>query len=132
MCLRLSARRASCRPIGGGCRFSEHVGARRRGRERLGLEAGAATWPKEHHLDQIRASGRFRFAREIVCHGWDEVDAAGIVGLAESVGGPRGLFGGAAPEVDETFRRLEEVARRALGDMRSPMVVCYRMWLGVK
>jgi len=112
--------------------FSEHFDARRKARERLGLEAGAATWPKEHHLDRIRASGCFRFAREAVCHGMGEIDAAGIVGLAESVGGPRDLFGGAAPEVDETFRRLEEAARRVLGETRWPMVVCYRVRLGVK
>jgi SAM-dependent methyltransferase len=112
--------------------FSEHFDARRSAREQLGLEAGAATWPKEHHLERIRASGRFRFGREVVCHGWEEVDAAGVVGLAESVGGPRGLFDGAAPEVDRTFRRLEEVARRVLGDATWPMVVCYRLRLGVR
>jgi SAM-dependent methyltransferase len=112
--------------------FSDHFDARSRARRRLGLEAGAATWPKEHHLDQIRASGCFQFAREVVCHDWDEVDAAGVVGLAESVGGPRDLFSGAAPEVDLTFQRLKEVTYEALGDATWPMVVCYRLRLGVK
>ena len=112
--------------------FSEHFDARRRAREQLGLEAGAATWPKEHHLERIRASGWFQFAREVVCHGWGKVDAAGVVGLAESVGGPRNLFGGAAPEVDRTFRRLEEVGRRVLGEATWPMVVCYRLRLALK
>lgn len=111
--------------------FDEHIDARRKARERLGLEAGAATWPKESHLERIRGSGLFRFAREVVCHGRHEVDAAGLVGLAESLGGPRALFDG-APEVDETFRRFEDMARRALGDGIWPMIVCYRIRLGVK
>jgi SAM-dependent methyltransferase len=111
--------------------FTEHFDARRKARRRLGLEAGTATWPKEHHLDRIRASARFRFAREVVCHGRDEVDAEGLIGLAESVGCPRGLVGEAAPEVDETFRRFVAVTKRALGDTRWPMIVPYRIRLGV-
>jgi SAM-dependent methyltransferase len=81
--------------------FTEHFQARREARERLGLEAGAATWPKEEHLERIRTSGHFRFVRELVCHGRTEVDAQAIVGLAESVGGPRVLF----DEAQRSMRR---------------------------
>src|SRR5262249_30181581 len=68
--------------------FVAHFAARRAARKRLELDAGAETWPKESHLQRIRESGRFRFAREIVCHGFDEADGARIIGLAESLGGP--------------------------------------------
>jgi SAM-dependent methyltransferase len=112
--------------------FTLHFTARRGARERLGLEAGAATWPKERHLERIRESGRFRFAREIVCHGFEEVNAARIVGLAASVGGPRALFGGEAPEVEASFARLREVVQRVLGERSAPMVVSYRIRLGIK
>ena len=112
--------------------FSKHFEARRAARKRLGLEAGAATWPKERHLERIRESGCFRFAKEVVCHGMNEVDAGRVVGLAESVSGPRALFGGAAPEVDESFRLLRNTAYRVLCDHRRPMVVCYRVRLGIK
>jgi SAM-dependent methyltransferase len=112
--------------------FSKHFAARRAARKRLGLEAGAATWPKERHLERIRESGCFRFAKEVVCHGMDEVDAGRVVGLAESVGGPRALFGGAAPGVGESFRLLRNTAYRVLTDHRRPMVVCYRVRLGIK
>lgn len=112
--------------------FAAHFEARRSARTRLELEAGSATWPKERHLERIRDSGGFRFAREIVCHGFDEADAARIVGLAESVGGPRALFGGEAPEVEETFERLRETAQGILGERSWPMVLCYRIRLGVK
>ena len=112
--------------------FALHFEKRRRARERLGLQAGAATWPKHEHLDRIHESGRFRFARELVCHGFELTDAARIVGLAESVGGPRGIFGDEAPEVGESLERLRETAQRLLGDRTVPMVVCYRIRIGVK
>ena len=112
--------------------FSTLFAARRAARKRLRLEAGAASWPKERHLDQIRASGQFRFARELVCHGFDETSAERVVGLAESIGGPCSLFAGDAPEVDESFARLREVVHSVLGERRWPMVVCYRIRLGIK
>lgn len=112
--------------------FAVHFAARRRARERLGIQAGSATWPKEQHLERIRESGLFRLTREIVCHGFEEVDAARVVGLAESLGGPRTIFGDEAPEVEETFVNLRETAERVLADSLSPMVVSYRIRLGGK
>lgn len=111
--------------------FVRHFEARRVARRQLALEAGAATWPKERHLEQIRESGRFRYAREVVCHGFDEADAARVVGMAETMGGPRALFAGAAPDVDETFEELSRVAREVVGGDSRPLVVCYRIRLGV-
>jgi SAM-dependent methyltransferase len=112
--------------------FAAHFEARRSARQRLKLEAGAATWPKERHLERVRDSGRFRFVREIVCHGFDDADAARLVGLGESFGGPRSLFGGNGADVEQTFERLRETALRVLGERTATMVVCYRVRLGVK
>ena len=112
--------------------FGAFFTARARARERLGLAAGSASWPKQLHLEQIRASGHFRFAREVVCHGCQETDAARLIGLAESLGGPAGLFEGQAPEVTESTRLLAETAHRVLGERTWPMFVCYRVRLGVK
>lgn len=111
--------------------FAELFARRRAARTRLGLEAGATTWPKERHVEQILSSGRFRHARELVCHGFDEADADRVVGLAESIGGPRVLFDGGAPEVDAAYERLRQVAHERLGSECRPMVVCYRIRLGV-
>lgn len=111
--------------------FAAHFDARRAARTRLGLEAGAATWPKEQHLEQIRSSGCFRFAREAVCHSRGEIDADGLVGLAESIGGPREIFGDAAPEVTQTFERLRALARRTLQRPHA-IVICYRIRAGIK
>lgn len=112
--------------------FEAHQRARGEARRRLHIEAGAATWPKEEHLAQIRASRRFRLAREIVCHGWDEADADRAIWLTESIGGPHAIFGGDAPEVQRTFDELREVARRVLGDRTMPMLLGYRIRLGVR
>ena len=112
--------------------FAAHFQARREARTRLGIEAGAATWPKERHVEQIRASGHFRFVRELVCDSRGETNAGRVVGLAESIGGPRGLFGAAAPEVDATFAVLAETAHRVLGERERPMFFCYRLRVGVK
>jgi SAM-dependent methyltransferase len=111
--------------------FAVHLAARREARKLLGREAGAESWPKDGHLAQIQASGRFRFAREIVCHGFDECDAERLLGLAESLGGPRGIFGRAAPQVERTYERLREVAERIVGARTRSIVVCYRIRFGV-
>jgi SAM-dependent methyltransferase len=112
--------------------FMELLGARREARDRLGLPAGATSWPKERHLDEIRASGRFCYAREVVAGGWWETDAERMIGLAESIGGPRELFGDAAPEVGKTFERLRETATRVLGERAWPALLCYRIRVGIK
>jgi SAM-dependent methyltransferase len=112
--------------------FGALLDARREARQRLHLPAGSASWPKDGHLDQIRASGHFRYARELVAHAWWETDAERMVGLAESIGGPREIFGDAAPEVGATFERLRETADRVLGDRTWPAVLCYRIRVGIK
>jgi SAM-dependent methyltransferase len=112
--------------------FAELFDARHEARERLGLRAGASSWPKAKHLEQIRASRHFRYAREVLAHGWWETDAERLIGLAESLGGPREIFGGQAPRVDETFELLRETATRVLEDRTWPAVLCYRLRIGVK
>lgn len=66
-----------------------------------------------------------------VCHAFGETDVGRIVGLAESVGGPRALFCGEAPEVEASFARLCESAHRVFGTRSWPVVFCYRIRLGV-
>ena len=105
--------------------------ARHDARERLSLPAGASTRPKEHHVDQIHASDRFRYARELVAHAWAETDAEQLIGLAESIGGPRDLFT-EAPEVDAAFAEAAATTKRVLGDGTWPMVRCYRIRVGIK
>src|SRR2546427_3821565 len=64
--------------------FAAHVAARSAARSRLGIQAGATTWPKSEHIDRLRASGLFRFAREVHCHSEGTIDARRLIGLAHS------------------------------------------------
>ena len=112
--------------------FAAHFQARRDARKRLALVAGGSRWPKDKHLDQIRASGLFRHTREVVGHGMWDTNAERMVGLAESIGGPREIFGDQAPEVGETFERLRETAQRALGHRTRPLALCVRIRYGIK
>jgi SAM-dependent methyltransferase len=112
--------------------FAKLMQARREARQRLALPAGATSWPKDRHLDEIRASGRFRYARELVAHGWWKTDAERMIGLAESVGGPRAIFTDRAPEVGETFERLRETAIGVLGDQARPLLLNYRLRIAIK
>jgi SAM-dependent methyltransferase len=105
--------------------------ARGAARRRLGLEPGAATWPKSGHLASIRDSGLFGTARELVCHASSAVDAERFVGLAATIGGPLSKFD-AEPEVRARFEELREAARRVLGDGRRRMVLGYRIRAGLR
>jgi SAM-dependent methyltransferase len=111
--------------------FRAHFAARRAARQRLAIEAGAARWPKDTHIERIAESGDFRFVRELVAHGRWELDLERFVGLAESIGGPRAIFGGAAPEVGATFERLRETAQRVLGDRTWPALLAFRLRIGI-
>ena len=111
--------------------FVELAEARTEARDRIGLQAGAASWPKNRHLDQIRSSGRFRYVRELVAHGWWDTDAERLIGLAHSIGGPEWLLE-EAPEIGELFERACDVTRKVLGDQTWPLLLCYRIRVGVK
>jgi SAM-dependent methyltransferase len=112
--------------------FARHFEARRSARKRLRLEAGAETWAKEGHAERLRKSRCFSHVRELVCHGFEQADAERVVELAESLGGPRSIFGGQAPEVDESFNALRAAAVRLIGERTIPIVVCYRVRAGIK
>ena len=111
--------------------FAANVAARGEARERLGLEAGSATWPKHEHLAQLRSSGLFGYTREVHCHAEAEIDAEGLVGLAYAIGGPDAIFGEQAPDVTRTFEQLQAAAEQVLGDRPRPMLMGYTIRLGV-
>jgi SAM-dependent methyltransferase len=112
--------------------FTEHLRLRRLFRDEHRVEAGWTRTPKDSHLDAIRESGLFAFAREAVFHDSEEVDADRIVGLARSLGLVPELIALGASEDELGLTRLEEVVRAVVGNDRVPWVLGYRVRLGVK
>jgi ubiquinone/menaquinone biosynthesis C-methylase UbiE len=111
--------------------FDAYQGRRAAAREARGIQRGADRFAKPEHLARMRASGHFRFCREVLLHSIEEGDAERIVGFARSLGMP------VADMQDEELQRelgideLERVAVRVLGDRVVPFLFSYRVRIGV-
>jgi SAM-dependent methyltransferase len=110
--------------------FFEYHARRREIRARRGIQLGADRWAKHEHLDRMRASGRFRFCREVLLHSVEDGSVERVSGLARSLGLPVATE---KAEFDRELRidELESVAKRVLGDRTVPFVFGYRVRVGV-
>ncbi len=109
--------------------YEEMLG--RVGRLRAGPR-GQMRYSKEGHLEQIRASGHFRFVREIVLHSRERGSAERIVGMALSLGPMTVLLKEGVTEEEIGLAALREVSARVLGDREVEMFLGYRVRLGVR
>jgi SAM-dependent methyltransferase len=103
--------------------------------QRLGLRRalrGQARHTKDGHLDRIRGSGHFRYAREIVLHSRELGSPERIVGMALSLGPLTVMLKEGVSEEEVGLAALREVAARVLGDREVEMFLCYRVRLGVR
>jgi SAM-dependent methyltransferase len=89
-------------------------------------------YSKEGHLERIRSSGHFRYAREIVFHSRDRADATRIVGMALSLGPLAVLLNDGLSEEEVGLTALRDAANRALGDREAEIFVGYRIRIGVR
>jgi SAM-dependent methyltransferase len=112
--------------------FRDHLERRRRFRDEHKVEAGWTRMPKPTHLDAIRESGHFRYAREAVFHDAADVDADRIIGLTRSLGLVPELLALGVTEGELGLTALEETTRRVVGRRRVRWVLGYRVRLGVK
>ena len=112
--------------------YAEYQRRRAGFRKRHGIERGADRWPKHEHLERMRASGHFRFCREILLHSVEEGDAERVVGFTRSLGLP--VVDMKYEDADDELgvNELDAVARRVLGDRTVPFVFGYRVRVGVK
>jgi SAM-dependent methyltransferase len=106
--------------------FSAYQGRRRDVRGRRGIQRGGDIWSKEQHLERMRASGLFRYCRELVLHSLENGDAERVAGFARSLGLPVAHLGGEELEHELRLDLLEAVARRVLGDRKVPFLFGYR------
>ena len=93
---------------------------------------GAMRYRKEDHLDRIKASGHFRFAREIVLHSHERGTAQRIVGMAFSLGPLTVMLDNGTTEEEIGLAALRETAHRVLGDREVDIYLGYRVRLGVR
>ncbi len=112
--------------------FKAYQARRRQARQAHGIQRGADRWAKEKHLERMRASGRFRFCRELVLHSIEEGNAQRIVGFTRSLGLPVADVNDEELERELRVDALEDVARRVLGGRTVPMLFGYRIRVGVR
>jgi len=89
-------------------------------------------YAKEGHLDRIKASGHFRYAREIVFHSRERGTAERIVGMAFSLGPLTVMLDTGTTEEEIGLAALRETARRVLGEREVDIYLGYRVRLGVR
>jgi SAM-dependent methyltransferase len=80
---------------------------------------------KDGHLGRMRASGRFRFARELVVHSVEDGDADRLLGLIGSYGAVE------VHKAELALDELEATARRVLDDRTVPFWFGYRVRAGI-
>ena len=92
---------------------------------------GGGRWPKEGHLDRMRASGHFRYVRELPLHSREEGNAERLVGLVRTVGTvERALAEGVGVE-ELGLAALRATAERTIGDRPVPWFIGYQVRVGI-
>lgn len=102
---------------------------------RVGMRRAVRGQPrhtKDMHLERIRDSGLFRFAREIVLHSCERGSAERIVGMALSLGPLVVMLNEGVSEEEVGLAGLREAAENALGGRDVELFLCYRVRLGVR
>ena len=97
-----------------------------------GHDPSRMRYAKERHLERIRASGHFWYAREIVLHSKERGGARRIVGMALSLGPLTVMLQNGTTEEELGVAALRETAQRVLGDREVDIYLGYRVRLGVK
>jgi len=97
-----------------------------------GFTSGLQEWRKDQHLERMRASGHFRYVREITLHHMETGSAERLVGLAMSQGQVASLLKRGLNETEIGLDRLREIAQRTVGEGPSSWYFSYRVRLGIK
>lgn len=100
--------------------------------ERISKDEQALKRNKEEHLQLIRESGHFRYAREIVFHNEEDCTANRYVGLALSQGGVQTAFKLGAVELQETVDQFQREVEEYFQQETRKIMFSYRMRLGIK
>ena len=89
-------------------------------------------YPKGKHLANIKASGYFGYAREIVFMNAEPCDAARCVGIARSQSRLQAILAREPELVQDEMARFKSVVDAEFADGEKEILFCYRMRIGVK
>jgi ubiquinone/menaquinone biosynthesis C-methylase UbiE len=96
------------------------------------LKNNYVRWNKDRHLQNIKQSGEFRYAREIVFANEEACNADRYIGIAMSQGGLRGILKYKPELIEPHLDRFIKAVKAAFEDKTCNISFCYRMRLGVK
>lgn len=89
-------------------------------------------WSKSKHLQNIKTSGYFRYAREIVFANTEPCNADRFIGLALSQGGLQSILKNKPGLIEPELKVFSNTIRDLFGDRKFEVDFCYRMRIGVK
>ena len=92
---------------------------------------GLQRWSKAEHLDRMKASGCFRFTKEVVLHHVEEGNAERLITLTRSQGNVATLFKKGLSERDLGMDRFKEITNETLGANAKPWYFSTRVRLGL-
>ena len=89
-------------------------------------------WEKEKHLSNIKNSGLFAYAREILFANREKCTSDRLIGLAMSQGSVQKILKTCPGLLAEELGQYEKTIRGVFGDESFSADFCYRMRIGVK
>lgn len=89
-------------------------------------------WDKANHLSNIRASGFFRYSREVVFSSTEPCDAERFIGLAQSQGSLQTILKLHPELIEKDYLHFRKSVFEAFEDNSGDIMFCYRMRIGVK
>ncbi len=96
------------------------------------LKSSFKYWDKNGHLDNIKRSGHFRYAREIVFSNREPGSAERFIDLALSQGGLQSVLRFDAVLINRQIEVFKETVRKTLGEGNIDIGFGYRMRIAVK
>ena len=101
-------------------------------RSAYAVPPGIEEWAKHDHLERLRASGHFRYVKELLFHHREPCTAERFVGFALTLREVMSVLDLGVEEAETGLRQFREVVDQALGTGELPWYVSYRVRVGVK
>jgi ubiquinone/menaquinone biosynthesis C-methylase UbiE len=113
-------------------RFHEAVKAIRPPDEEAIPEATIHRWDKDGHLERMRASGHFRYVREVGFLYQSTGDVERLLNTQRAIGGVHRLLVRRVPEAVEALDALRRAVYEVVGENQMVWYLSYRLWLGIR